>query len=191
MTQKPHVTVCVRLVFIAAIALFAAQSVFIRRYGEPYPAIVMPGFGGSGGYQDGRVKINRYEAVFVADGEEFSFPPKVLLKEFPDSHHGAISESLDPRIEATRVAPKGRMGRLRDAIFPGYAARSKSRDSPQSIASLKEWLRSRARELVPGRPVSRVEIRWFYEIVRVDGARFENKREPIDTLVITLEGEPR
>jgi hypothetical protein len=187
----PQVTVHVRLIFLAAIAFLAVQRLFIHRFGEPYPAIVMPGFNGDGGYQDGQVKIDRYMAVFVADGEEFSFPPKVLLEEFPDSHHGAISYVLMPRIESPQVVATGRLKRLGDAFFPGIAAWRTSRDSPENIGSLKDWLRSRGGGLVPGRSVSRVEFRWFRETVRVDGGWLESEREPIDTLVITLEGEPK
>lgn len=191
-----QVTSRVRLIFIAAIAVLAAQSVFINRYGEPYPAIMMPGFEGSGGYQEGQVKIVRFEAVFVADGEEFSFQPKVLLNEFPISHHGAISESsLKPRLPSPPAAPPSRLGSLRDALFPGYAGRRMSRVSPETAASLRNWLQSRGRDLVPGRQVSRVEIRWFRETVQFATGQFagdwrETAREPIYTVVVTLAEEP-
>ncbi len=194
MRQEPQViTVWVRLVFITAIALLVAQSVFIHKYGEPYPTITMPSFKGSGGFQNGRVKIIRYEAVFIANGEEFSFKPKVLLEKFPDSHIAEISQSLmpTPAVGVTKATPTGRLSRLRDIVFPGYGARRKSQDSPAYIASLKDWLRSRGRELVPDRPVSRVEIRWYWEIFSMDGNTLKSERVPIDIRVVTFHGEPR
>ena len=189
--QTPVVTTRVRLVFVAAVALFAAQSHFIHRFGEPYPAIVMPGFAGSGGYRDGVVEIDRFEAVFVAEGEEYSFPPKVLLEEFPVSHHGAIaSTSLTPRNDLPQPVPRAsRSARLRDAIFPGYAARAASRNSPDSLASLQEWLSGRARVLVPGRQVARVEIRWFKETIGLDNGKQTTQRDPSGTLIVELDGE--
>jgi hypothetical protein len=191
--QPPPVSTRIRIVFLTVVALLVAQSLFIYRYGEPYPAIVMPGFSGSGGYRDGRVEIMQYEAVFITEGETFSFPPKVLLEEFPDSHHGTIAYiALTPRSESPQTAQRtSRIARLRDAIFPGYGARKTSRDSPENFASLQDWLRGRARALVPGRRVSRVEIRWFLEKVRIAGTKFHTEREPTGTLVIPLNGGPR
>ncbi len=191
--QPPLVTPRVRLVFVAVVALLAAQSLFIHRFDEPYPAIVMPSFRGSGGYRDGRVEVTRYEVVFLAEGEEFSFHPKTLLEQFPDSHHGALAEtSLRPRNEAPRpFSKRSWLHRFRDAIFPGYAASRTSRDSPANIASLQDWLRGRARDLVPGRHVSRVEIRWFRVVFSVDGGRLETDREPTGTLVVPLDGDAR
>jgi hypothetical protein len=132
---------------------------------------------------------HRSGSEFVTDGEKFTFPSQVLLKEFPVSHHAAISDSLRPRIETSHVVPRGPLRRFRDAIFPGVAARSSSRDSPENLASLKDWLRSRGKDLVPGRAGARVEIHWFQEVVRVDGDRLDIEREPIDTLVVTLDRE--
>jgi hypothetical protein len=191
--QPLPLTTRVRIVFVFAAALLIAQSLFIRRYGEPYPAIVMPGFQGSGGYQDGQVELSSYEAVFVTEGEEFSFPPKVLLEEFPDGHHGAIAFTcLWPRSEPPQGSERGsRFARLTDVIFPGYAARRTSRDSPEHIASLQDWLHSRARALLPDRQVSRVEIRWFRERVRVDGSEFHAEREPTGTLLVPLDAGAR
>ncbi len=190
--HQAHVTFRVRLIFLATFAFLTVQSLFIQRYGEPYPAIVMPGFRGSGGYQhDGRVEVVRYEAVFIAGAEEFTVAPKVLLAEFPDSHHGEIAQStLAPRVDAPNEIPRSRLKRVRDAIFPGYAARNALWDSPNDIASLRNWLRSRGEVLVPGREISRVEIRWFRERIRVVGERLESGREPVGSLVVRLDGGP-
>src|SRR5215213_6926347 len=45
------------------------QAVLIgSRAGEPYPAIIMPSFPGSGGYDHGEVRLSRMEAEFVEAG---------------------------------------------------------------------------------------------------------------------------
>jgi hypothetical protein len=186
----PPVNTRIRIVCLTVVALLVAQSLVIHRYSEPYPAIMMPAFPGSGGYRDGRVEISQYEAVFITEGETFSFPSKMLLEEFPDSLHGTIAKNaLTPRSESPQTAQRtSQIALLRDAIFPGFGARKTSRDSPENFASLQDWLRGRARVLVPGRLVSRVEIRWFREKVTIAGTKFHTEREPTSTLVIPLNG---
>jgi hypothetical protein len=96
-----------RIIFSAALALFAAQCWFIKTYGEPYPAIVMPTFVGAGGYSDGEVTFPGYEAVFLADGQEYTFAPTQLLGEFPVSFHRDIAfHALRPLQEAPAKAPR-------------------------------------------------------------------------------------
>lgn len=189
-THCPEVSGRIRALFAGAILLLAAQTFFIHRYGEPYPAIIMPGFEGSGGYRDGEVTLSRYEAVFVADGEEISFPPKVLLNQFPDSLHTTIGRTSIVPPEATiHHEPKGRSIEILHAIFPGFASRSPSRDSAGFRDSRKAWLKERARALVPGRDVSRVEIRWFLEKIRIVNGQPQATREPQYTLRVDFDGE--
>jgi hypothetical protein len=150
----------------------------------------MPGFCGSGGYRDGRVEFSRVEAVFVTDRRECSFPRKVLLEEFPMSNHGAIAFTClrphggPPQGSEGGSCPAG----LLYAIFPGYDVGVRARGSPENFASLQKWLRGRARALLPGQQVRRVEIRWFREIVSIDSAELHTAREPTGTLVIPLVG---
>lgn len=183
----------VRVIFVTTAVFLAAQTLYIREYGEPYPALVMPGFGGSGGYRDRHVELSRYEAVFITEQEEFTFPPQVLLGEFPDSHHGHIAAaSLTPHKERRPVsAARSKFGRIRDAVFPGYAFARRSHGSPVYLASLGAWLRGRADVLLPGRKVTHVEIRWFRERVRIDGSEFRTERVPTDSLLVDLDGELR
>lgn len=194
-TRKPVVTSRVRAIFVAVIVLLAGQCVFIHFFGEPYPAVAMPTFSGSGGYRDGSVELLRYDAVFVADdGKEFLFAPKVLMADFPDGHRMAIAlNALRPRDESLPAsASSSRIRRIRDAIFPGFAAGHLKRNSPENRASLERWLRGRAQALVPGQTVSRAEIRWYRaaSTFGADGAWTESKRTPDGTLVVSLTGEP-
>ena len=187
--RPPVVTPRTRFIFAAAIVFMIAQSLFIHFVSEPYPAIMMPGFSGSSGYRDGRVELNSFDAVFVSGEEEFSFPPSVLLNEFPDSKYSMIANtSLMPPQESPPVAT-GWLRRIKDAIFPAYGAASGQ--SPEAVASLQNWLRGRARVLVPGRAVSRVEIRWYRETVTVDQGRLETTRKPTHTFTIQLDGAPQ
>ena len=182
-----------RIIFSAALALFAAQCWFIKTYGEPYPAIVMPTFVGAAGYSDGEVTFPGYEAVFLADGQEYTFAPTQLLGEFPVSFHRDIAfHALRPLQEAPAKAPRtSRLARLRDAIFPGYGATRGPPIDGEYAASLRGWLRGRARQLVPDHAVSAVEIRWYQERVRFAGRAVHGERTPAGSLLIRLDEPAR
>ncbi len=195
MTEKPCLTPRVRAVFVVVTGLLAAQCAFIHFFGEPYPALTMPTFSGSGGYREGAVEMMRYDAVFISAGAEFSFTPNQLLADFPDGHRAAIAaNALRPTTDAPPSSSKAsRIRRIQEKIFPGFAAGNLSRRSAENKASLQAWLRGRAESLVPGRPVSRAEIRWYRvaETFGSDGTRVESRRSPDGTLIVPLAGEPR
>jgi hypothetical protein len=181
-----------RGIFVAALALFAVQSLFIHRFGEPYPAIVMPGFEGSGAYRvGGGLEIETYEAAFVAaNGGATTVTPRVLLQEFPDSHHATIGYcALKPTSTQGEPAKAASwLGRVRAAVFPGFQKTPASSECDDKLASLREWLTRRAATLAPGLSISRVEIRWSRQEVRVTGGTPKViQRELIGTLFVELE----
>jgi hypothetical protein len=182
-----------RIIFASAIALLAAQYWFIKTYGEPYPAIIMPSFAGVGGYADGRVTFEGYEAVFIADGKEYSFPPAELLNEFPVSSHETIANhALRPLRDApARRQPTSRLGRIRSAIFPGYEATRGPPIDGETAASLRDWLRDRSRRLLPGRAVSAVEFRWYRESHALAAVNPSSTRTPVGSLRIPLDESAR
>jgi hypothetical protein len=195
MTEKPCLTPRVRALFVVVAGLLAVQCAFIHFFGEPYPALTMPTFSGSGGYHDGSVEMTQYDAVFISAGEEFSFTPNQLLADFPDGHRAAIAaNALRPMSDRALSPTKtSRVRRIRETIFPGFAAGNLSRNSVENKASLQTWLRRRAESLVPGQPVSRAEIRWYRVAATfgADGTRVESRRTPDGTLIVPLAGEPR
>ena len=182
---------CRCYIFAAALALFAVQSLFIHRFGEPYPAIVMPGFEGSGAYRARGLEIETYEAAFIAaNGGATTVTPRVLLQEFPDSDHAAIGYfALKPTpTQGESAKTVTWLGRVRAAVFPGFQKRPGSSEYDDRLASLREWLTWRAATLAPGRSISQVEIRWWRENVRVTGGTPQViQREPIGTLFVELE----
>jgi hypothetical protein len=182
-----------RIIFALAIVLLTAQYWFIRTYGEPYPAILMPSFAGTGGYSDGRVTVAGYDAVFLADGQEFSFTPAELLAEFPDSYHWTIAYHAlrPPRNGPARPQPISRLGRIRAAIFPGYQETRGPPIAGESAASLREWLGGRARRLLPGRAVTAVEIRWYRISGVFTSTEPSSPRTPAGTLRIPLDESVR
>lgn len=174
----------VRLVFAALALLFALQVVLIGSgVGEPYPALMMPGFVGSGGFTAGTVRVKRMEAVLVHAGGETVVSQRRLLAPYPDAHHSTIARSSlsPPQVDAPlsdywlrRILPRA-------GIRPGRGA------GPVD-PSLCAWARARAAELLPGVTVRRMEIRWNVDSFRA-GSRAPDAREPLGQFVIPLDGE--
>ena len=121
MTEKPCLTPRVRAVFVVVTGLLAAQCAFIHFFGEPYPALTMPTFSGSGGYREGAVEMMRYDAVFISAGAEFSFTPNQLLADFPDGHRAAIAANACGRRPTHRPAPARLLefAAFKRKFFPG------------------------------------------------------------------------
>ena len=199
MTQLFHQTnqhqIPIRLVFIAiAIVCGALQYDLVNRLGEPYPALTMPGFHGTGGYRDGKVQVRRLEALFVTvDGEAITFTQRELLSDFPDSHHGNIAGSfLSPLPERATLspAPSSRRG-FRYRIFPGMNAGRIERTTADNITSLHAWIQMRAHILVPNRWIERVEFQWYEDTFEKREGRLTIQRQPIGMLLIRLMGEPQ
>lgn len=169
---------------VTVTVLLTMQWLFISRFGEPYPALVMPGFGGSGGYRDGKVEFSTYDVVITTPQASYVFTPREFLSDIPDSHHGAISRILRPPSEKVgtdkveTVSNSGsRLGRLRDEIFPGYAQRRLSQRTAEKNTELKIWLKQRAERLLPGQEISAAEIRWHSDKIRIENNKVEHDRQ--------------
>lgn len=168
--------------------LFALQGVFIRHYGEPYPALVMPGFRGSGGYRGHHIEFYDYRVALVdRAGGSFLFSPRKLFEGVPDSYHGALSTALRPRDGS--VPDRSRPGRSLRVWFPGYAAAA---DSHEEVpASLRTWMELRARRMAPGRNIVRAELRWYRVRIPTDTRTVGAQWTPVGTRVIPLRGGVR
>jgi hypothetical protein len=73
-------------------------------------------------------------------------------------------------------------------MFPGFRKTPASSECDDKLASLREWLARRAAMLASGLSISRVEIRWSRQKVRVTGGTPQViERESIGTLFVELE----
>ena len=90
----------IRFIFLAVPIFLVLQYAFMHRFGEPYPALVMPGFAGSGGYVNGYVRIERPEVVFVCDDESIAVQPEEVsgeqTTEWRCTGHVVRVEPFDP-----------------------------------------------------------------------------------------------
>lgn len=176
----------VRSVLIALIVTLGIQASFIYKYGEPYPALILPGFSGNCGFVNGKSTIETYRAVFVSGQETFAFTPRVLLEEFPDSHHGPLSQSFKPRIITQVIHNNSVASQLRTTLFPGYAAATLSTNNHAHKNTLTDWLHKRGQKLLPGKNVSRIEIQWYHRTFALDGKQSEVIHSPFETVVFQL-----
>jgi hypothetical protein len=175
----------VRLAFAAVAALWALQVVLLGGgAGEPYPSILMPAFAGSGGYEAGAVRIERMAPVFISPAGEHPVSQRVLLGEFPDSHHTILSGLLHP----VQQEPRPLQALLRRHLLPGLAAGRLDRPTCAQ-PSLRAWARGRAAVLLPGVAVQRLELRWYRDTF-ARGGPAPASREPAGTWTIALEDRP-
>jgi hypothetical protein len=193
-TDQPKMAI--RLVFIAVAIASAIQYGIVNRLGEPYPALMMPGFSGTGGYQDGQVQTRRLEAVFVtAEGEAIAFTQRDLLSDFPDDYHDTIARSFlsplpDGATSSSALSSRPGRRRLQYRIFPGMQAGRLNRTSADNIGSLRVWILRRAHTLVPGRNIDRVEFRWYRDTFQNNSGQWVIQRQPIGVFLVRLIGEP-
>lgn len=181
--DRPPRRGAVRLAFASVAALFILQVVLLGGgAGEPYPSILMPAFAGSGGYERGVVRIERMAPVFTGPAGEHPVSQRILLAEFPDSHHQVLSTLLHPAPREPRLLQR----LLRRYLLPGLAAGRTDRRVDCPDPSLRAWARGRANALLPGVPVHRLELRWSMDTFTRGGLE-PVRREPSGTWVIALE----
>ena len=191
---QPPTVMVIRFIFLAVPIFLVLQYVFMHRFGEPYPALVMPGFAGSGGYVNGYVRIERPEVVFVCDDESIAvFSQRQLLSKIPDSHHRMIFGSFFRLPEAEkplRDSPRPKSKITRRTIFPGWLAGTFNRMATPNRESIRLWLKNRGAELMPGKPLHHVDIRWYEEIYRIDKAASSSSRQLLGTWTIPIRDIP-
>jgi hypothetical protein len=151
---------------VVAIAVaFALQLVYIAIAEEPYPAIMMPRFSSAGPTGQVAIEIPVPEITLVyADGTSKTVGQSELLGDIPGGHQPTVMGSILTPLSKDPVL-RGPDGRYQPPtwLFPGYHLARVSRDRPEHIASLKGWLRQRARAVYAGAPATRCVVNWFLD----------------------------
>ena len=149
-----------------AVALLV-QFELSTRIAEPYPAIQMPAFHGTGGFAEGRVAVRRPEVVFEYEhGIERFFSQAQLLEAYPDSHHGTIMRLFLNATPETR-----RREGLRFRVFPYLDAGVIDRMTERNQSSLRDWMARRAASLMPGERPVHARVRWYRDRFTVVGTQ--------------------
>jgi hypothetical protein len=181
----------VRLLLVITFFLLGIQYALVETVGEPYPGIMMPGFAGDGGYENGTVRVPVMEVLFFdRAGYAHRFSTRELLSDYPESFLPPMIEYFRPLPDASahddHESGGSRLRRLRQRFLPYLYQGKRKRATPENEASIQEWLRQQTIRLVPGHEIERAEFHWFVDTVQtIDGAP-KVRREPAGQFVVHL-----
>lgn len=162
----------VRRLFVAAFLFLPLQYALVGvvglTHGEPWPAIVMPGFQQVWEAGDAIVVPRpRFEAVF-ADGHRQAIPVEVMLEALPRTHHRAVMDL-----------------QFRPATFGGSAP-------VRSSSAHADWAATRVHTLIPERRAVRLDVVWERVVFEPGAAAHRSPTlVPVDTLRIALPDRDR
>jgi hypothetical protein len=158
----------VRLLFAALILWQPFQYFITAKYGEPYPALILPPFSGTMQDQDGNIRFRNVNCkVTFQDGGVGWTSAYALLAQAPSSQHGAIMNHMfgppDPEAHESGSSLKAR-------LFPGRAISHLRQSQKKLDPQTEEWLQRRMQELYPSRTVTAVAFVWYDDTFRITGS---------------------
>jgi hypothetical protein len=146
----------IRALFLGVV--LAVPAYVLTRYGEPYPSLLMPSFGGAFTSASGLYEMpHSLVIVRFTSGEEKSLSPNALFDPVVPLafRHSIIRMNFYPRTE-----PPATSRPITQRWFPGRVRRNAkplAEIDPESIA----WLRQRLRVLFPGRVAQECDFVWL------------------------------
>lgn len=150
------------LAFLALGALFVSGLRVASLDREPYPALIMPGFRGTGAGSEGEVIVENADIeVVLASGDVTKTTRMEFLAPFPSSHHGTLMRAFRPGEPPDSLnpfpfdAPSWGEGRAIRAVFREHGERYPTKEA-------NAWLEDRAAAVTHGEPRA-VIFRWFRE----------------------------
>ena len=158
----------IRLVFWLLLLSQPFQYVFVARFGEPYPALMMPQFVGSMTDVNGEIRSETAESkIAFVDRSTALLSTEELLSNAPASHRDTIMQfafGLRPTGDSLRDSSSSITARIKASpLFPGLAARYSARTRTQVDPRTRAWLTKRFRELYPSRTATAVTFVWYQE----------------------------
>lgn len=175
----------VRLTFALVALLFPIQYLIAKRLAEPYPAIMMPGFGGARTDSSGAYVLGKADLVVTfRDGTRDSASLRTVFARAPSSQFWPVAEGiLRPRLAPAAPAPGRRRSLAR--FLPGLQQFKDHRWYWAGIApETSHWLEHRLLELFPRRVPASATVRWFTDTVRPSGGGFAREEVLADSLVV-------
>jgi len=185
-----------RMLFVAATLVLPLQFALIYgRIGEPYPALMMPGFNGSLMDANGVISFHTVDVVVDLAG-----PPKtdnlslaVLLAPLPAAMVMPTASLAFHSREPLRAIVPPRSGLkdwLVDTLLPLRQVRFRRAVTGNApTAETIEWLRRRLHYLYPHRMARSIAFRWYRDSYSIrDGHLVRLSHEPVDTYRIRLAG---
>ena len=159
----------IKVLFAAVILWQGLQSVITARFGEPYPALIMPSFAGTKEDRDGKIRFGDVNCkVLFQDGHVGWMSSYDLLSPAPSSRQGPIMEHMFSPPPATPVRLSHT---LKARLFPGrtlsYVRAAQKELDPQT----KEWLKRRIGVIYPSQEPKMVTFIWYQDVFNVNRAK--------------------
>jgi len=176
----------IKLLFAAVILWQLPQSIIIARFGEPYPALVMPGFAGTMVDRDGNIRFGNVKCkVLFKDGRVGWVSAYDLLSQAPSSHHGSIMAHMfsPPPVTNDEWQPDS----LKARLFPGRALSQIRHAQKELDSQTKEWLKRRLRVLFPSQQPYLVSFVWYNDVFNVNQRSPAAKEEPTGVREVRFE----
>ena len=170
MTQQSRFVV--KLLFLALLVSEPFKWMVIAKYGEPYPAIMMPGFRGTQQDRNGDIRIESVRGrVVFRDGQVIWILPSQLLEEVPSSHHlPIVLHMFGPQAAPDAgVASRASAGSLMTRLFPGRAFARNQAETKDADPETRAWLRDRVARLYPLREPDYITFVWYRSVFSMEG----------------------
>jgi hypothetical protein len=155
----------VRMIFLGCLILLIVQETVIRTlFDEPYPALRMPPFAGTGMNESGYYQTSGFEIIIGFDDGTSEVVSQHEFFDAPDSHHWVLVRNFTPK-DTTRKqrTSESRLERLRP-IAPGLVmSRTRTRYEIQQHPDTREFLRNRIDIIYPDRVPSYLDVNWYTE----------------------------
>jgi hypothetical protein len=170
---RPRRSLVISMLFVLPfLALVVQFTLIYAKIGEPYPAIMMPGFLGGRISADGIVVVRKVEIqVGFSDATAARTTLATLLAPMPDQMLGPSSEYMfraTPRSPVSALQPRvGLKAWLVDHVTPIRTLRYRRAASGNRPAlDTTRWVQRRLESLFPDRRAKWIEFHWYRDTYR-------------------------
>jgi hypothetical protein len=178
----------VRLIFLGCLVLFMVQETVIRTlFDEPYPALRMPPFSGTGMNESGFYQASGYEIIVAFEDDTSVAISQHELFDAPDSHHWVLVRNFTP-VDTTRrhTTAASRLEPIR-FIAPGLVmSRTRTIYEVQRHPDTRAFLLNRIGRIYPDRVPYYMDVNWYTERYH-PGSLLEAEREYTGSTRIQLQ----
>jgi len=156
----------IKLLFAAVILWQPLQYMIAAKFGEPYPALIMPAFAGTMTDGDGNIRLRNVRCKILFQGDEVAWLPAHELLSPANGHDAAIvSHMFGPSSATANPWPSGS---LKARLFPGRAL-SRARSAQKELdPQTKDWLERRLNNLYPSRRPETITFIWYEDVFNVN-----------------------
>jgi hypothetical protein len=159
----------VKVLFGALIIWEILQYAIAAKFGEPYPALIMPGFSGTLVDREGNIRTTNVKCeVRFQDGSRALLSPQVLLAAAPTSNRLPIMAQMfsEPAGAAEPWPPTTFKARLSRGRTLSRVRHTQKQLDGQTL----QWLKQRFHDIFPARDVVAATFLWYEDVFNVTGA---------------------